>query len=118
MSEAELSDLEEIANAYAKAAGSNRVVLPRAALDARYQEQHASAPTRLLLAATAEVRSSRSLLREAMEALEKSYAILWMAEKYAEAGGQSGPEMRGFREAAEPIRATLAKLREAVGDVT
>jgi hypothetical protein len=104
MSEAELSDLEEIANAYAKAAGSNRVVLPRAALDARYQEQHASAPTRLLLAATAEVRSSRSLLREAMEAL-----AAW-EHWYAVDSSEFNREM-----ARGSALATLAKLREAVG---
>jgi hypothetical protein len=37
---------------------------------------------------------------------------MWMAEKYAEAGGPGGPEMREYTPAAESVTAALALARK------
>lgn len=42
---------------------------------------------------------ARQLERE----LNAAKSLLWMAEKYAEAGGSNGPEMREYRAAMEII---------------
>ena len=43
------------------------------------------------------------------EACKAAGAILWIAEKYLEEGGQLGPEQRNFDEVAPLIRAALNK---------
>lgn len=46
-----------------------------------------------------------------LEACEAARSILWMAERYAEAGGQYGPERRDYDEAAAILIAALAKAK-------
>jgi sulfate adenylyltransferase subunit 1 (EFTu-like GTPase family) len=49
---------------------------------------------------------------ELLEACETVDAqLLWMAERYAESGGDYGPEMRGYREAVAVLRGAIAKAR-------
>jgi hypothetical protein len=50
---------------------------------------------------------------ELAAALRAASSILWMAEKYAEAGGSRGPEMRDYTEAAETVEAALAGLESS-----
>ena len=42
-------------------------------------------------------------MEDLIEKLSNAESILWMAEKYAEAGGSGGPEMREFNDAMKVI---------------
>lgn len=75
-------------------------------------EAHGSLANKLgaqLEATAAEVGALRNALRDAIFAWDTAG---WMAEHYAEAGGEHAPEMRNYRKAAALIEQARAVLRE------
>lgn len=50
---------------------------------------------------------AREEVRELRDALRLADGVMWMAEKYAEAGGTGGPEMREYVPAAAAVRRVL-----------
>lgn len=52
--------------------------------------------------------------KELVTALMAVNSILWMAEKYADAGGLSGPERREYEAAVAVFNAVLTKLPKGV----
>lgn len=65
--------------------------------------------------AQAEICRRLELLTIATSALEAYESVMWMAEKYAEAGGAGGPELRTYREAELAIRALARALGRSTG---
>jgi hypothetical protein len=58
-----------------------------------------------------EIGKMLSRAEQAEDALRSVESILWMAHRYAEAGGGSGPEMEDFRH----VMRTLEKYHKASG---
>lgn len=48
------------------------------------------------------------LIEVAWDALRQAQSILWMAERYADAGGSGGPEMRDYGPAAATVQQAAA----------